>query len=110
MQVKNLVRRPRVISTSLKTTRPARAGVNPTIDRHSVVLPTPLRPSTATTVPAFDGQRHALQHVAVAVVGVEIGTVNIETPVKRHVKLLPHVTHFLILPYFLTSSPPNTPR
>ena len=43
----------RVISTSLKITRPARAGVNPTIDRHSVVLPTPLRPNTATTVPAL---------------------------------------------------------
>ena len=40
-----------VISTPLKTTRPARAGVNPTMERHRVVLPTPFRPTTAATVP-----------------------------------------------------------
>ena len=60
------------MSTSPKMTRPRRAGVNPTIDRHSVVLPTPLRPSTAVTLPFVDVERHALQHVAVAVVGVQI--------------------------------------
>ncbi len=41
-----------VISWSRKKILPWRGGVKPTMDRISVVLPMPLRPSTATTVPS----------------------------------------------------------
>ncbi len=41
-----------VMSRSLKRTVPWRGGVNPMIERISVVLPAPLRPRIATTSPA----------------------------------------------------------
>jgi hypothetical protein len=40
-----------VMSRSLNVTRPRRGGVKPTMERMSVVLPMPLRPSTPTTSP-----------------------------------------------------------
>ena len=41
----------RVMSWPLKRIAPLLAGVNPTMDRISVVFPTPFRPRRATTVP-----------------------------------------------------------
>ena len=37
-----------------------------------VLLPTPLRPSRPTTSPRADVERHAVQDVALAVVGVQV--------------------------------------
>ncbi len=39
------------IARPSKTTRPARGGVKPTMLRMAVVLPAPLRPSSATASP-----------------------------------------------------------
>ena len=61
-----------VISVSLNRMRPRCAGVSPMMERTSVVLPTPLRPMTATTSPRSTRQRHPLQDVARAVIGVDI--------------------------------------
>jgi hypothetical protein len=39
------------MSVPSKTICPLRAGVSPSSDLHSVVLPTPLRPRSAVTLP-----------------------------------------------------------
>ena len=49
-------------------------GREPTSERHSVVLPTPLRPSTAVTVPCRR-EGDPLQHMTLAVVGVHVADV-----------------------------------
>jgi len=55
-----------------RTMRPARAGVSPTSERHSVVFPTPFRAEDGCHGSLVYMHGHALQYVAVAVVGVEL--------------------------------------
>ena len=53
------------------TTSPLRAGCRPQIVRTSVVLPMPLRPSSADDLAGADVQVDAVQHLAAAVAGVQ---------------------------------------
>ena len=55
-----------------KTTSPRRGGVSPAIERISVVLPMPLRPRITTMRPACELEAQPVQHVAVAVIGVDL--------------------------------------
>ena len=52
--------------------RPVRMGTKPISERSSVVLPTPLRPSSAVTLPAGSSKPDIAQDVAAAVVLVEV--------------------------------------
>ena len=51
---------------------PSRGGVRPMIERMVVVLPAPLRPSSATSSPSRTCMRDAVQDVAFAVIGVDV--------------------------------------
>ena len=60
------------MSAPLKTILPRRGGVKPTIELTSVVLPTPLRPSRPRICPCSSCKRQPLQHIGVAVIGVDV--------------------------------------
>ena len=55
-----------------KLTSPRAGGTSPMIAFIAVDLPAPLRPSSATTSPALRLERHAVQDMGAAVVGVQV--------------------------------------
>ncbi len=61
----------RVMSLPASATLPPKRRVMPTIELISVVLPVPLRPSSASTWPSASAQRHVGQHHRLAVAGAQ---------------------------------------
>ena len=60
-----------VVSVPKIVMRPSRGGVSPIRLRNVVVLPAPLRPSSAVILPSATSQADAMQDVALAVKGVQ---------------------------------------
>ena len=74
-------RRSRAVTSSpLKRICPLRAGSRPISVRISVLLPTPLRPSTPTTSPGATSTVDALQHVAGGIAGPQVAGVEGSPP------------------------------
>ena len=61
----------RVVSWPKIVILPSRAGVSPIRLRRVVVLPAPLRPSSAVMRPSATCQADAMQDMALAVIGVQ---------------------------------------
>ena len=55
------------------STLPARGGSSPTLTFMQVDLPAPLRPEQPEQTALAERERHLLQHVAIAVIGVDVG-------------------------------------
>jgi hypothetical protein len=63
----------RVTGAPNTSTLPARGGNSPTLTFMQVDLPAPLRPSRPSRRPSPSAKRHLLQHMAVAVIGIDAG-------------------------------------
>ena len=74
----------RVMSLPLNTILPRRGGLNPTIEFTSVRLADAVAAEQAEDLPLLELERQALQHVGVAVIGMDV--LNVE---DRHDQSVP---------------------
>ena len=73
---------------------PAEAGISPAIERSSVDLPDPVRPSSPTIWPSIEFQLDAVEHQMLAAIGARESLaqrMNVEKRVAHRSTFLEHV-------------------